>query len=316
MAPSHASADLDLYLFDRDARRAGVPAAPEPLPGRSVRLVADDGTHLAARVFGGADRASPVVVVAGATGVRQRYYARFASFLAEAGLTVVTFDYRGVGGSLEGEVAASRATMREWGELDLAAAVRFAGAIGRGPVGLVGHSAGGQLVAFLPRPEALGAIVTVGSQSGDYRLWPTPARLRMALLWYGVVPAVTRAAGYLPGRLGIGEDLPPGVALEWARWCRTPGYYAGDATTGVAAGLVKVRAPVLAYSFDDDPYAPPRAVDALLSLYARAPVTRVRVDRAARLGHFGFFREAARDAHWARARAFLAAALDPRAAAA
>lgn len=102
------------------------------------------------------------------------------------------------------------------------------GHMGRpGRVAVVGHSVGGQLVGLLPDASRISALVTIGAQSGDWRLWPLPTRLAMAVLWYGLVPGVTHAVGYLPGSLGIGEDLPAGVALEWARWCRTPGYLAG-----------------------------------------------------------------------------------------
>ncbi len=296
---------LDQYLFDRDARRAEAEAPPSP--ATPVDIVAADGTRLVgARYAARGDRGGPVTVIAGATGVRQRYYARFAAWLAGQGVDVVTFDYRGIGDSLEGEVSASRARMRDWGALDLAAALDWTrDALGARAVGVVGHSAGGQLVGLLPDVRRVAALVTVGSQSGDYRLWPAPSRWRMALLWYGLVPGVTRAAGFLPGRLGVGESLPAGVALEWARWCRTRGYFDGDPSVDVRARLGEVRAPLLGYSFDDDPYAPPAAVDALLALYANADVTRRKVSASARLGHFGFFRPRARERYWTEARDFL-----------
>jgi predicted alpha/beta hydrolase len=305
---------LDQYLFDRDARRAEA-EAPDPPPS-SVDVVAADGmrlvgTHYPAR---GAKRA-PAVVIAGATGVRQRYYARFAAWLAGQGVDVLTFDYRGIGDSLDGDIGDSPARMRDWGALDLAAALDWtADALGARAVGVVGHSAGGQLVGLLPDVRRVAAVVTVGSQSGDFRLWPAPARWRMALLWYGLVPGVTRAAGFLPGRLGVGESLPAGVALEWARWCRTRGYFDGDASVDVRTRLGEVRAPLLGYSFDDDPYAPPAAVDALLSLYANADVRRRKVGASARLGHFGFFRSRARERYWTEVRDFLRESLEGAAA--
>jgi predicted alpha/beta hydrolase len=43
--------------------------------------------------------ASAVVIVNSATGVLARYYHRYASFLAEHGLEVITYDYRGIGAS-------------------------------------------------------------------------------------------------------------------------------------------------------------------------------------------------------------------------
>jgi predicted alpha/beta hydrolase len=239
--------------------------------------------------------------------VKRSYYGAFASWLATRGFDVVTFDYRGIGDSAR---CPDGATMRQWGELDLAAAVTWASreltSGGTGRCAIVGHSVGGQMIGLLPEPERVRAIVAVGAQSGDYRLWPLPSRLAMAALWYGVVPGVTHAVGYLPGALGIGENLPEGVALEWARWCRTPGYLVGGDGAARREGFARVRAPVLAFGIEDDPYAPPAAVDALLALYKNARVERRTVPRGRRrVGHFGFFRPRFHDTLWCDAAAFL-----------
>lgn len=301
--------NLDRYLFDREGRWEHAPGRTAP-PTRGVAVPALDGLPLAATVTGTGPR---VVVVASATGVKRRYYARFARSLAGRGFSVVTFDYRGIGDSVPGRVRDVDARMHDWGALDLAGVVRWASdtLAGGGPVGLVGHSVGGQLVGLLPEPERIAAVVAVGAQSGDYRLWSGPRRLAMAALWYGVVPGVARTFGYLPGSFGIGEDLPAGVALEWARWCRTPGYLAGEAPERLD-GFARLRAPVLAYSFSDDGYAPRPAVEALLALFRGAEVehrhVRAGVDVRGRVGHFGFFRKKLEASHWGDVARFLAEA--------
>lgn len=292
--------ELDSYLFNRHLRTFESPSAPSSRreSGRDVQISARDGFSLEATVFArkhtGALDSAPrarVIVVASATGVRRGFYAGFASYLATRGFDVVTFDYRGIGASRP-EGKSATVTMRDWGELDLAAVVAWAAdVLGDGRVSVVGHSVGGQLLGLLPEPSRIRAAVTIGAQSGDYRLWPMPSRLLMALLWYGVVPSVTKMVGYLPGKLGIGEDLPPGVALEWARWCRTPDYLVGDGGDSRRASFARLEAPVLAYGFDDDGYAPEAAVDALMSFYTGASVERRQLGRSdGRFGHFGFFR--------------------------
>jgi predicted alpha/beta hydrolase len=262
---------LDTYLFRRDER---------PRDGRDIAVTARDGAPLAATLFRGG---GPAVVIASATGVRRRFYAPFAEWLAGRGFDVLTFDYRGIGGSRD----PARARMTDWGELDLAGAID-AMASEYGTTALVGHSVGGQLPALLPDGSPISKIVTVAAQSGDFRLWPMPQRLAMAALWYGLVPGVTRAVGYLPGALGVGEDLPAGVALEWARWCRTPGFFARS------NGFARFHVPLLALGFDGDPYAPGPAIDALVALYTNADVERRQLAHP-RLGHFGFFRERKRE---------------------
>lgn len=298
---------LESYLFNRHERPGREPTPTDATPrGRDVRITARDGVELSATVWDPPGRdPTRVVVVASATGVLQGYYARFAAWLSTQGFAVVTFDYRGMGTS---GADAARPSMLEWGELDLASTLAWAASnLGAGRAAIVGHSVGGQLVGLLPDASRVSALVTIGSQSGDYRLWPLPSRLAMALLWYGVVPGVTHAVGYLPGSLGVGENLPAGVALEWARWCRTPGYLVGAGFEARRAGFARLDAPVLAYGFDDDGYAPRAAVDALHALYTSARIERRQLGRdAGRFGHFGFFRTRHR-ALWRDVAAFLTA---------
>jgi len=307
------SASLEAYMFDRhrrssfDAEEAAHAAAAR---GREVHVRGDgpDAAPLAATVFdavttGDAPSPSPprVVVVASATGVLRGYYATFAAWLSRQGCTVVTFDYRGMGDSRGAAASAAevQVTMHEWGEQDLATMITWSSEVlgGGRPVVVIGHSVGGQLLGLLPAPaqRCIEAVVTVGAQSGDFRLWPMPLRLGMAALWYGVVPGVTRAVGYLPGSLGIGADLPAGVALEWARWCRAPGYLLSEDGSARRDGFARLEVPVLAFGFDDDVYAPPAAVDALLALFVNADVERRQLAAhetpgKMKMGHFGFFR--------------------------
>lgn len=305
---------LDSYLFDRDSRpRIELPEitrrrAPRAGGEEVVTIPALDGKLLSGSVFQEQGKVpKQITLLASATGVKRQYYGRFASYLARHGHAVITLDYRGIGESRAGSAKESSAAMHEWGELDLSGAVAWArGRFGVEQVNVVGHSVGGQLLGFLHQPEHVKTVVTVGSQSGEVRLWPAPERWRMALLMYGLIPGITRTVGYLPGSLGIGEDLPPGVALEWARWCRTRDYVVGVEGMSRRQAYGRLRAPILAFGFDDDPYAPAAAVSALMSFYENADVTRrqVRVDEA-RVGHFGFFRDRFEKTFWAEARAFL-----------
>lgn len=154
----------------------------------------------------------------------------------------------------------------------------------------VAHSFGGQAIGLAANACRLDALVTVAAPSGYWRLWPCADRWKYALLWYAGMPLITRIVGYFPAKaLGFGEDLPRGVALQWARWCRRPGYiddYAGHAA---------FEAPILAFSFEDDALAPRAAVDALHAHYRTAEVVRqhVRPQEAGvdYIGHFGFFRQ-------------------------
>ncbi|MFN2567339.1 MAG: alpha/beta fold hydrolase [Gemmatimonadaceae bacterium] len=228
-----------------------------------VTIRATDEFSLAGTEFGDGARAERVVLIAPATGVRRRLYRPFAEFLAAEGFAVVTWDWRGTGDSRPKSLRAFRVTMREWGERDLAGVIDWATV--RYPDArllVVGHSFGGQAVGLAPNRDRVRGLVTVGAQSGYWGHWPRPKRYLYAVLWYVAMPLVTDLAGYFPARLfRLGEDLPRGVALQWARWCRTPSYL------GDWSGHRAFAAPILAIGFMDDPFAPPAAVDALHTRY-------------------------------------------------
>jgi predicted alpha/beta hydrolase len=124
-----------------------------------------------------------------------------------------------------------------------------------------------------------------------------------------------RVLGYLPKQAGMGEDLPAGVALQWARWCSHPEYLMSEFPEA-RERFAKFDRPILSYSFTDDTYAPARAVDALFEVLTAAPATRRRLSPAelgvSAIGHFGFFRPRAGAKLWDEATDFLVSAVrDP-----
>jgi predicted alpha/beta hydrolase len=255
-----------------------------------VIIPATDGFPLGGSEFGDMSNAERVVLVAPATGVRRRLYRAFAKFLATQGFGVVTWDWRGTGDSRPQSLRRFRTNMRDWGERDLAGVIDWASAKNpRARLTVVGHSFGGQAVGLAANRQGVHALVVIGAQSGYWGHWPRPQRYKYALLWYLAVPLATRVAGYFPASLfRLGQDLPRGVALQWARWCRTPSYL------GDWSGHRAFTAPILALSFTDDRFAPRRSVDALLAEYGSSD----KVHRHLRpkdvgvpgIGHFGFFR--------------------------
>jgi predicted alpha/beta hydrolase len=272
-----------------------------------LRISATDGYALGARRFG--DHSSgPYVVIAGATAVKQASYARFAAWLSLQGATVLTFDYRGIGESRPARLRGFEASLRDWGESDLEGVLRFAREDkGSRSLHVIGHSVGGQLLGLAGSNAAIDRVVTVSSQSGYWGHWRGLSAWKKAAVWYGLMPVVGNVVGFIPGQLGLDQDLPKGVALEWATWCRHPQYLLGHGVS--REGFERVRAPLLAISIDDDDFAPAQAVDWLHALYSNGAVERHHVLSrnvgVSSIGHFGFFRSAFQDSLWRLVTTFL-----------
>jgi predicted alpha/beta hydrolase len=66
-----------------------------------------------------AERPWAQLVLAGAMGVRQDFYEPFARYLAANGITVATFDYRGMGYSRPASLRGFEADVSMWAEQDL-----------------------------------------------------------------------------------------------------------------------------------------------------------------------------------------------------
>jgi predicted alpha/beta hydrolase len=281
--------------------------APVVIHANDETLPATDGYPLAATCFeparGRALEPRTLVVVMAATGVTRRHYRRFAAYLAERGIVAVTFDYRGIGDSASGPIATTRMAMSDWGTKDAAGVIEWARrTYAPGRVVVVGHSAGGQLVGVAANHDRVDAVLAIGAQSGYWRLWPARDRALMAFIWYVAIPGVTAVLPHFPSRwIGAGENLPRGIARQWARWCRSRDYILSEGDS-IVERFAAYRGAIRAYQFADDRYAPPAAVRALVSFYRSAQREIVRCAPADvsedRIGHFGFFRERFRATLW------------------
>jgi predicted alpha/beta hydrolase len=291
------------------APRSAALAAPR-LPAAKVladtfAVTTRDGAQLAATLYTPRDGAVERAVVIGcATAVRRGFYEPYARYLAAQGCAALTFDYRGIGGSLHGPLHTSTATIRDWGERDYPAVIAELHArYPRLPMHLVGHSVGGQLIGLIENADRLSSACTVAAQHGYWRLYPARQALTYALLWYGLMPTLTRALSYFPSRrLKLGEDLPAGVARQWARWARSRHYMIDERGEPLRAGFASFRKPILAYSFSDDVRAPERCVRELHRWFAAAEVEHRHVSpqalSAPAIGHVGFFRATFKSSLW------------------
>ncbi len=280
-----------------------------------IRLIAADGEILSATQFipeRGREVRLVAVINAGA-GIPATYYGRFAGALAERGITSITYDYRGIGRSRPRKLRGYRATIKDWGELDVPAALNWARE--RFPNhyhAVIGHSIGGFLTGFVPDPTLVDKIVFIGAHTGYWRDYARWARPLMFAMWHALMPAVTRTVGYFPARrFGLPEDLPAGVAYDWAARTRPDferNYLLPDGSldrarfAAIRSRFSALNADVLAITFSDDPFATPVATTRLRGLFSGCQFDERRIDPRTlgmrKVGHFGFFRTASRDALW------------------
>ena len=285
----------------------------------SVTITCQDGTHLSGHFLAAHAGKHPAteqpVLLCPATGVKQQFYMRFASWLAEQGHDVLVFDYRGVGQSLQGRLRDCRATLPEWGQQDQVAALNWLlQRTGQPQVALIGHSAGGQMMGLLPNHHHISRVVGVATSTGWLRGMRLGFRMKAYFGLRVAIPLGARLKGYAPtALLGLGENLPATVGVQWGQWCAAGGY-ATNAVKGQPQRdfHAQVRMPITVFHATDDDIANPTTVADLLRTF---PAAHKQVHHVAprdhglkAIGHIDWFRSS-HQALWP----LLAKALRPKA---
>lgn len=278
---------------------------------REMRITASDGWPLAATLYEptaktGLSRPLGLMILNSEAGTKRGFYADFASHVAARGVAVLTYDYRGIGGSMLSESArGTQATLAQWGTLDFAGALSWALEHHPDvPPLVMGHGIGGQIAGLADNLHHVRSLLLIGAGHGYWRLRDSGRAMKQAWFWHVTIPATVRTLGYVPGGFfGVREDLPAGVALRWARWARNPDYLLGIEPEA-RARFAAYTGPITAYSAIDDAMAPPRLVEALLGWYPNArsvhiPLTPAKVGLD-KIGHYGFFDRKMADHIWPR----------------
>jgi predicted alpha/beta hydrolase len=244
------------------------------------------------------------VLMASAMAVKQDFYAHFASWLAERGFLVVTFDYLGMGQSRHVPLRQLDVDILDWARHDCSAVLaKVAEAVGDLPLYWIGHSVGAQILPLVNGHERLARIVTIAAGSGYWRENSPQIRPKAWLLWHGLAPLLTAVAGYFPGgRIGAVGDLPAGVIRQWRRWCLHPEYLVGVEGEPMRRAFAAVQTPLTSLSFTDDEMMSARNTESLHGFYTGAAKVMHRIAPsevdAERIGHFGFFRKSFAPTLW------------------
>jgi predicted alpha/beta hydrolase len=287
-------------------------ATPDNVFIDDIILPAVDGFALAGTLFLARGRKTHAILINSDIGVPRETYRAFAAYLASRGCAVLTYDYRGIGGSrptLPGSREKSRtlkgfdASLSDWAARDVTAAVAWMrGRYKELPLSYVGHGFGGQALGLIPNSTDISRALLVAAQAGYWKLVATPQRYRTYLLANLLGAPVAKMRGYMPGWLSGTQDLPKGVFLQWARWTADPRYFFDDKTLPALGNFANYTGPLRALCFTDDSFAPPLSVELLAREFTATRAQIIAINPtdvgAAKVGHHGFFGPEMRERMW------------------
>jgi predicted alpha/beta hydrolase len=285
------------------------------LSSAALTIPADDGYPLAA-TLAGAEGAGPLTIIAPATAVPARFYARFQQFVAASGRPTLTFDYRGQGQSAPASLKDFPARFRDWGILDMPGVITWAEtAYPNRPLHWVGHSYGGFGTGLAHNNARIDRLFAFASMTADVRFMSLKTRL---LTWpqFFIGMMIARALGYLPAGLVGTEPLPKPAMLEWYRFCTTKGFIFGVEDLPEVRHFATLHAPVRLAFAEDDSWVSRPGIEHLLTRISQSPdkeiwqISRIEAGDKA-LGHMGFFRGAFATTLWPKALAWLDAEARP-----
>ncbi|MCK7459902.1 alpha/beta hydrolase family protein [Idiomarina aminovorans] len=270
---------------------------------RSIELTANH-RYLHCVNFEPESAAKATIVVASALGVKQRFYQPVAKWLSKQGYRVITFDYYGIGQSVDKPLKQINSSITDWAELDITTVIDYAQSCQNGePLIWLAHSLGGQIVAMAHNSDKIDKMVTIASGTGYWLKASQQVRRTAWLLWYFAVPIATPLAGYFPGkRLNMVGDMPAAAMKEWSRWCRSKDYLFDNITAEQQACYDTFKAPIHAFNVTDDELLQRSNIENLLSHYPNADKVledlSPNMTQNNRIGHFSFFRSQFKDSLW------------------
>ncbi len=261
-----------------------------------IKIKCADKIELSATLFSPVGAIKAAVMLGPATGIKRQFYTPFAEYLVEHDYAVITFDNRGIGDSLTGKIKDCKASLVDWGTLDLSAALEYLKKNFPNTIyHLIGHSAGGQLVGLMPNALELSSIFNYACSSGRTKNMKSFFWLQAHFFMNIFIPFNNLLFGYTNTQwVGMGEPLPKQVAKEWAEWCNGKGYVQTAFGKTVHQHLYdEIHCPSIWINATDDTIANDENVEDMLEVFTKLKAERLTLDPKEygfdEIGHMKFF---------------------------
>lgn len=259
-------------------------------------ITCTDNVQLSAALFEPAIPTKAAVMIAPATGIKKTFYFNLASYLAEQGYGVLCFENRGIGKSQRGNINQVDASLINWGRLDMTSAFEeLKSQFQDVSYHLIGHSAGGQLLGLMDNALEIKSMFNYACSSGYIGNIPYPFKITGSFFLRVFMPLSALFFGQANNQwMGMGEPLPKKVAIQWSRWCTSPGYVANDFGKEVNSHFYdQLTLPSKWVHATDDPIANLANVKDMIRIYSQiqAEIQTITPKESgfSSLGHMQFF---------------------------
>ena len=193
---------------------------------KESKIICADQVVIKATIYTPINGIKGAILIGPATGIKKQFYASFAVFLAENGYGVITFDNRGIGESLIGNINECDASLQCWGEKDMPAVFeQLKKTFPKTKYHLIGHSAGGQLVGLMHNAMEFTTIFNFACSSGQLKNMRKLSLIKANFFMNFFIPLSNFFFGHTKSQwFGMGEQLPKAAAEQWRSWCNGEGY--------------------------------------------------------------------------------------------
>lgn len=264
-----------------------------------ITITCSDHYHLSARFYPTQVQSTlDPILICPATGITKTFYHAFAEWLNTQGYSVMSFDFRGIGESLHGKLKDSTASIQEWGQLDLPAAIdALLNKTNAEQVYIIGHSAGGQLLGIAPNHSKVKKLIAIAGSTGHVKHLKGRTKVLAPVMFKLIFPLSRIIKGYGTTKfIGMGENLPKDVAKQWAEFCGKPGYIMNAVGKTIFEDFhTDIRTPITSLWATDDEIATNTNVKDFLALYPHTKTEMIEIIPAQyqhkQIGHMLMFKK-------------------------